>query len=214
MGISFYVKYNIRNPGRRENSEVGSIVNRDGSHKKNRRTNITLSIPAVVLRHLRIECSSPNISLNQKVNDILVRWLFCHRAIGLSGGIVIPSESWKDVLEKIDEDYLLNSLDTSGKIVASILSQNDIPMTLDNFVKFILYRTVVFSGSVSHFHHYRNESDDMILTFEHSFGIKWSRILGKSVCRFLNSQLDTATDLVASDRNVKIVAHTDYLSSL
>jgi hypothetical protein len=127
-------------------------------------------------------------------------------------GIVVPAESWKDMVEKIDEEYLLNSFDASGKIVASILARNDIALTLDSFIEFILYGTVVYSGSVSHFHHYKDGSDDTILVFEHPFGIKWSKILGKSISRFLNGQFNMATHLVTSARNAKIIIHSSPLT--
>jgi len=160
------------------------------------------------MKQLRFDAESENISVNQKVNNVLMRWLFCYRAIGMSGGTVIPVETWKHVINEMNEESLQESLDSGGHIVAAILAQNDIPLTPENLVEHVFYKTSLYAGNYSHFHHYTDHSGNLCLSFEHSFGLKWSKLLGKSICRFFNSQWNLVTDLTASARNIKIVVHT------
>jgi hypothetical protein len=172
-----------------------------------------LSIYDDILKQLRLDSESENISVNQKVNNILMRWLFCYRAIGTAGGIVISTGTWKDIIEKMDEDSLLNSLESTAKVAFAILSQNDISLNVDNFIDAIFYRAALYSGTYSHFHHFRDGADDdLSLVFEHQFGPRWSRVLGRAFCQFFNEQFGLKTDLVVSDRNVKILVHTPAYS--
>jgi hypothetical protein len=173
-----------------------------------RKTNLTLAVSDDIVKQLRIDCNSDDTSINQKVNSILMRWLFCYRAIGLSGGIVIHPQTWMDIINKMDEESLVESLEHTARISPAILSQNDIPLTVNNLIENIFYKTALYAGNYSHFHHYIDDSDNISLIFEHSYGLKWSRILGKSICQFFNNQFGLATDLQTSPRNIKILIFT------
>jgi hypothetical protein len=181
--------------------------NTKGSLPIDRKSNLTLSVPESIVNQLRIDCESENTSINQKVNSIMMRWLFCYRAIGLSGGIVIHPQTWMDIIEKMDEESLVESLEHTARISPAILSQNDIALTMENLIQNVFYKTAMYAGNYSHFHHYLDDSDNMCLVFEHSYGLKWSRILGKSITRFINNQFGLTTDLQTSARNIKIVVH-------
>jgi hypothetical protein len=186
------------------NSSQSEVADR---YLRSKKTNITLSISDHFAKQLRLQAATESVSVNRLVNSILERWALCYRAIGISGGIIITSETWKDVIEKMDEDYLLGSLDSGGSVAAAVLLQNDIPLTIDNLVKFVFQGLALYAGNYSHFHHYRNDSDDLVLVFEHSFGLKWSKLFGSSICRFFNNQLNIPTDLNTSLKNIKIVVH-------
>lgn len=160
---------------------------------------------------MRLDSEFENGSLNQKVNNILLRWLFSYRAIGLNGAIVVPGKTWLDIIEALGEDFLVDAIDHGTSVIAATLTQNDIELTVDNIIKFVFGRISIYSGSILHFHHYRNSSDNLCLVFEHPFGIKWSRALGKSFCRLFNEQFGLRTDLVTSVRNIHIVVHTKDL---
>lgn len=125
---------------------------------------------------------------------------------------MIPMETWKNVIEVLDEDFLSREMDHGANTVSAILAQNDIPPTVENFIEFIFYGTAVYAGNCSHFHHYRDDSDNLHLIFEHSLGIKWSKALGKSICRFFNEYFEMETELIPSEKNIKIMVHSNNIS--
>lgn len=176
-----------------------------------KKSNITLSIPDTILRQLRHDSGFENVSVNQKVNNILLRWLFLYRAVDINRAVVIPRETWAKVMESLEEDVLSSAIDYGGDVVAATLAQNDIEPSIENLVDYVFNKISLYSSTVSHFHHYRDKSDNLCLVFEHSLGKKWSGALGKSFCRFFNEQYDLRTDLTISARNIHIVVHTNDL---
>jgi hypothetical protein len=176
-----------------------------------KKSNITLSIPNSILRQLRHDSDFENVSLNQKVNSILLRWLFLHRSVEINKAVVIPRETWVKIMEGLEEDFLSSAIDYGGEVVAATLVQNDIEPSLENVIEFIFNKISLYSGTVSHFHYYKDESYNLCLVFEHSFGKKWSDALGKSFCRFFNEQYDLKTDLTVTSRNISIIVHTNDL---
>lgn len=138
-----------------------------------------------------------------------MRWLFCYRAIGTSGGIVISTDTWKYIIDKLDDDSIYEALQSTAKVAFAILSQNDIPLTINNFIDIIFNRAGLYWGTYSHFHHSNDDSENVSLVFEHQFGIKWSRAVGKAFCQFFNDQFGLRTELNASARNIKIIVITN-----
>lgn len=98
-------------------------------------------------------------------------------------------------------------MDGGIRMVAAILSQLGIPPTMDNFIDIIFYKTSLYAGHCSGFHHYRDHFNNTCLVFEHQYGIKWSRSLGNSICRVFKKQFNVRTDLISSDRIIKIIVH-------
>lgn len=176
-----------------------------------KKSNVTLSIPDSILRQLRHDSNFENVSINQKVNNILLRWLFLYRAVDINKAVVIPRETWVKVMELLEEDILSRAVDHGGDVVAATLAQNDIEPTIENMIEFVFNKISLYSGTISHFHHYTDKSDNLCLVFEHSFGKKWSGVLGRSFCHFFNEQYQLRTDLKISARNISIIVHTNDL---
>lgn len=173
--------------------------------KEPKKSSITLSIRDDIMKQLRHDAAAENISVNQKVNNVLLRWLYLYRAIGVAGAMVISSESWKLVTSKMDDQSLEEIMDYESRIAGAILAQNDIPLTLENLIEHIFSKTGLFSGAFSHFHTATKDSGDLVLSFEHPFGIRWSRLLGGSICKFIGAQWKYDAELTATARNITIM---------
>jgi hypothetical protein len=176
-----------------------------------KKSNVTLSIPDNILKELRHDSKFENASINQKVNNILLRWLFLYRAIDIQKAVVIPHETWRQIIELLEEDFLSSALDHGADTVGATLAHIDIQPSIENVIEFIFNKISLYSGTVSHFHHYKDESDNLHLVFEHSLGKKWSVALGKSFCRFFNQQYGLRTDLSTTPRIITITVHTNNI---
>ena len=90
-------------------------------------------------------------------------------------------------------------------MIAAILAQNDIPLTLENLIEYIFAKTALYSGNYKHFHRSDYQSGNIILNFEHSFGKKRSRLLGTAFTKIINSLWSLPTELTITDRTIKII---------
>jgi hypothetical protein len=177
-----------------------------------KKSNATLSIPDIVLKQLRHDSEFENVSINQKVNHILLRWLLLYRAIEIQKAVVIPHETWRQIIDVLEEDFLSTALDHGADTVGATLAHVDIQPSIENVIEFIFSKISLYSGTISHFHHYKDECDNLHLIFEHSLGKKWSDALGKSFCRFFNQQYGLRTDLSQTSRIINITVHTRSIS--
>ncbi len=61
-----------------------------GLAKSNKKTTITFAIDDRILNIIRDDADSHKISVNAKINDILLRYALCYRYTEAGGGVIFP----------------------------------------------------------------------------------------------------------------------------
>jgi hypothetical protein len=145
-----------------------------------RKSTVNLSVDSHLLQELRKEASSENLSLNAKINSVLSMHVNFYRINRNLGGVIWDYKVFLSFLDLIQEDKLAEILwNEGGNTVMSYFSHNNIPITKENFIKYICERIGIWTGQYSFFTHYTDTEGNTCLVFDHRFGLKWSRILAR-----------------------------------
>ena len=183
-------------------------VSHDKSNKSNPvksvKSNLTLSIDNHLLEEIKKDTERQGISVNSKVNSILAKYVSFYRITEEMECSIIPSKLWILMLDLMDEEKLLNILNTEGiSALYSIFLNNNIPLTLENFIKHCCQEIFLWSGMYSSFRRF-DGSKEFTLIFEHKYGIKWSRILSTNFTNFLRIVLDRKAESQILPNTVRI----------
>ena len=181
------------------------MADKMGKKHKNDRVNLTLSIDQNVIDEIKRDSERQGLSVNAKVNTIMTKYVSFYRLIEEQECSIIPSKLWGQMVDAIEEEKLLNLLNGEGVgAIYSIFLNNNIPMTLDNFIKYCFQEICLWSGMYSSFRVF-NESGQVTLVFEHKYGPKWSRLISNTFTMMIRTMLNRKAESQVLPNTVKII---------
>jgi hypothetical protein len=161
-----------------------------GEPTLNHRANLTISTDDNLLKQLKSEAERRGTSINQITNSFLIKYFLFYRHVEDQRGTIIPHDLWKDLLELIDEKELAEIVEKNGiEVVLVLFEHNNVPATIDNLIKYFFETMALWAGAYHRFSHHTDNHGNLNLVFEHSFGIKWSRVLGLVFTNFIKKSL-------------------------
>jgi len=169
-----------------------------GDLKNNAKSNITLSIDNQLVRQLRNEAESQGLSINAKVSSILSKYVMFYKDTEQEKYVTMPQKMYATLLDEINEEKLRRLINMrSLEMMLSIFVRNNIQFTMDNLIKRCFQGFSLWSGIYNNFQYYRDANNDLCLVFEHSFGEKWSKILGENVTNLIGEMLNLPAEYQA-----------------
>ena len=158
-----------------------------GELKKKSKSSITISLDSKILEEIRTDSKGSGLSINAYLNDALQRYTIFYRHVIQNGGIILPRGFFINLLELTKDDVLEKIFEREAgyDVIVSILAQNNIPINLENMIKYAFEGIVFWAGSYNKFSHRQIQNEKTELVFEHRFGIKWSKAFGSETAKFI-----------------------------
>jgi len=180
-----------------------------GEIKSVDKSNLTLSIDNKMISRLKNDAETQGLSVNAKVNSILSKYMLFYKRAEEQKFVTIPSKVYASMLEEFDDEKAHKLIhDTVSAMMPSVFIQNNIPVTLDNLIKYSFQSISLWSGVYNHFNFYKNANGDLSLIFEHNFGERWSKVLGISFSNLINAMLGLSAEYKAIPNMVSINVKT------
>jgi hypothetical protein len=179
-----------------------------GFAKSDKKTTITFAIDDRILKIIRDDADSHKISVNAKINDILLRYALCYRYSEAGGGIIFPPAAMELLLNTFEEDILARLYSSViDDLVPSMLLENRLALSLKNWVDYVFKGMLLFGGSYQGFSYFKDEEGHVNFVFRHQYGIKWSRIISTVYMEFLEKSLNihTTSSILPSSVTIKTV---------
>lgn len=174
--------------------------------KINHKSNITLSIGNTIFDEIKKDAEFQGMSINSKVNQILAKHVLFYRLVEENESSIISSSIWDSIIELIDEEKIKKIMNEEGMShIYSMFVNNNIPVSIDNFVKYSLSEIGIWSGMYSSFREFKEKNGNRVLIFDHRFGIKWSRVLEQIFSNTIRTMLNLPTETEILPTTVKIV---------
>jgi len=170
---------------------------------------VNLAIDASLLQELRKEASSQNLSLNAKINLVLLKHVDFHRMNTDFGCVIHDPKVFLSILDLIHDESKIVEIfwNEGGSTVLSYFNHKNIRITKENIIKYLCERIGIWTGHYSFFSHYTDSEGYTCLVFDHKFGIKWSRILADLHARPFERWLGlkTTTNITSKTVVIKIL---------
>jgi hypothetical protein len=161
------------------------------SAKSNKKSNITLSIDTEILNMVKNAAESEGLSVNSKINSVLWKYTTFYKYVEQDSSLIIPSRSVPFFIENIDEGKWIEEYSSMlEEIVPFFFLELKTAQTLENTLKVVFDRLLVYGGSYIGYSCQSDEDGNMNLVFRHKYGIKWSRILSAVYTRFIRKTLN------------------------
>jgi hypothetical protein len=189
----------------------GTAVNGDSTaeiSKSDKKTTITFAIDDRILKIIRDDANSHKISVNAKINDIVLRYALCYRYSEAGGGIIFPPAAMELLLNTFEEDTLARLYrSVIDDLVPSMLLENRLALSLKNWLEYVFKGMLLFGGSYQGFSYFKDEDGHVNFVFRHQYGIKWSRIISTVYMEFLEKSLNihTTSSILPSSVTIKTV---------
>ncbi|MDE1832744.1 MAG: hypothetical protein KGI02_10330 [Thaumarchaeota archaeon] len=171
-----------------------------GDLKLNNKSNVTLSIDTAIFNEIKKDSKNQTISVNTKINTILAKHVLFYKHLEDQEGASIPRKYFEAFIELLDENKHIELLtNVSVETMQAVYVHDNIPFTLDGLIKHHFEKVALWAGAYRRFRHYVDEEGYTCLVFDHKLGIKWSRILGASICNMIREMANqTSTFKVLS----------------
>jgi hypothetical protein len=182
--------------------------NTTGFAKSSKKTTITFAIDNKILKIIRDDANSHKISINAKINDILLRYALCYRYSEAGGGIIFPPAAMELLLNTFEEDTLADIYGSVvDDLVPSMLLENRLVLSLKNWVEYVFKGMLLFGGSYQGFSYFEDEEGHVNFVFRHQYGIKWSHVISTVYMKFLEKTLNlhTNSSILPSSVTIKTV---------
>jgi hypothetical protein len=179
-----------------------------GFAKSDKKTTITFAIDDRTLKIIRDDADSHKISVNAKINDILLRYALCYRYSEAGGGIIFPPAAMELLLNTYEEDTLARLYSSViDDLVPSMLLENRLALSLKNWIEYVFKGMLLFGGSYQGFSYFKDDEGHVNFVFRHQYGIKWSRIISIVYMEFLEKSLNihTTSSILPSSVTIKTV---------
>lgn len=152
----------------------------NGRGPKTRRTNFTLSIDDEILREVKVEAKKRNLSNNAFATDIIKTWVSFYRYVEELECTPIPREIFQLMLDASDEKQMAGWLGKAvNEVWPSVMIHESVPKTIRDYIQFAYGYTGNKAAVYSSFKLQEDPSENLVLIFQHKYGIKWSRILAE-----------------------------------
>ena len=181
--------------------------NMSGRAKSNKKTTITFAIDDRFLEIIRDDANSQKISVNAKINEILLRYALCYRYTEAGGGVIFPPAAM-ELLLTFEEDTLTHLYGSViDDLVPTMLLQSRLPLNLENWIEYVFKGQLLFGGSYQVFSYFKDEDGHVNFVFRHQHGIKWSRVLSTVYMQFLEKAMNihTSSSILPSSLTIKTV---------
>ncbi|MDQ3851314.1 MAG: hypothetical protein M3299_00600 [Thermoproteota archaeon] len=178
-----------------------------GPAKSNKKTTITFAIDNRILNIIRDDANSKKISVNAKINEILLRYALCYRYTEAGGGVIFPPPAM-ELLITLEEDILVRLYSSVvNDLVPSMLLENRLALNLKNWIEYVFKGLLLFGGSYQGFSYFKDEEGHVSFVFRHQYGIKWSRVISTVYVEFLEKALNihTTSSILPSSVTIKTV---------
>jgi hypothetical protein len=175
--------------------------------KSNKKTTITFAIDDKFLEIIRADANSQKISVNAKINEILLRYALCYRYTEAGGGVILPPAGM-ELLLTFEEDKLARLYSSViDDLVPTMLLQSRLPLNLENWIEYVFKGQLLFGGSYQVFSYFKDGEGHVNLVFRHQHGIKWSRILSTVYMQFLEKAMNihTTSSVLPSSVTIKTI---------
>jgi hypothetical protein len=159
------------------------------------------------LEIIRDDTNSEKISVNAKINEILLRYALCYRYTEAGGAVIFPPAGM-ELLLTFEEDKLARLYSSViDDLVPTMLLQNRLPLNLENWIEYVFKGQLLFGGSYQVFSYFKDEEGHVNFVFRHQHSIKWSRILSTVYMQFLEKAMNihTTSLILPSSVTIKIV---------
>jgi hypothetical protein len=179
-----------------------------GFAKSDKKTTITFAIDDRILKIIRDDADSHKISVNAKINDILLRYALCYRYSEAGGGVMFPLSTMELLLNTYNEDTMARLYSSLiDDLVPSMLLENRLALSLKNWVEYVFKGMLLFGGSYQGFSYFKDEEGHVNFVFRHNYGIKWSRVISTVYMQFLEKSLNihSTSSILPSSVTIKTV---------
>ena len=177
-----------------------------GALKGNNRLNVTLSLDTGLFNELKRESDMSSASVNSRINIILARHVHFYKIMDEIGRNMIPHNVFASMLEIMDEDKLCSIMENQSiPIIYSIFTHSGITLSLDNIEEHFFQQAGLWSGMYSAFHSHIEPDKTINLTFEHKYGTKWSRALGRMFSSIIKNLLGIQAHYEIMGNTVKVM---------
>ena len=190
---------------RRRGTDNGDIIGLASSNKK---TTITFAIDNRILNIIRDDANSHKISINAKINEILLRYALCYRYTEAGGGVIFPPAFMELLLNTFEEDTLVRLYSAViDDLAPSMLLENRLALNLKNWIEHVFQGQLFFGGSYQGFSYFKDEEGHVNFVFRHKYGIKWSHVLSTVYMEFLDKAMNihTSSSILPSSVTIKTV---------
>jgi hypothetical protein len=180
----------------------------NGLAKSNKKTTITFAIDNKILKIIREDANSHKISINAKINEILLRYALCYRYTEAGEAIIFPPAAMELLLNTFEEDTLVRLYSSVvNDLVPSMLLENRLALNLKNWIEYVFKGQLLFGGSYQAFSYFKDEEGHVNFVFRHQYGIKWSRVISTVYVEFLEKTLNihTTSSILPSSVTIKTV---------
>lgn len=159
-----------------------------GDLKEKSRSNVTISVDKNILEEIKSDAQGMGLSINAYLNEALQRYIVFYRHVKKQGGVILPRGFFINLLDLAEEERISKIFEREGgfDVIISILAQNNIPITLDNLIKFVFEGIASWAGGYDKFSYQKDKDEKTRLVFEHGFGTKWSKALGSETSKLIN----------------------------
>jgi hypothetical protein len=164
--------------------------------KERKKTNVTVSVDTPLINEIKKEAESLNTSLNSRLNIILTEYVMFYRHVSNAKSVILPKALHMKLLEKLDENDLVDALTREGAGGAfSLLKHHNIPLNKENYVRYIIEMISRITGQFNFCSHYVDSEGYLTIVMDHIYGEKWSRILGKVHSNLIEKYLNIPTQV-------------------
>lgn len=194
------------NPARVNSNQAEPDADKTRGDKIGKKINITLAMDDYIVKEIRKEAENNHQSLNVRINSILRKYIDFYRMVEVNKGIIMDPASFQLYVNEIDEEKLISTMErVATDFVASLQAQRNIPLTLDNIIKFSFEESAVNARVIRNVSRYVDEEDGRTcLFFMHDYGEKWSRVICAAFSHHIESLLHYHTTVKIFSNSVEI----------
>ena len=162
-----------------------------GDLKPTNKSNVTLSVDTPIFEEIKKDSETQAISVNAKINTIITKYVLFYKHLEDQEGVSIPRKYFEAFIELLEEEKHIELLTrVSVETMQSVYVHDNVPFTIEGLINHHFEKVALWAGAYRRFRHYIDEEGYTCLVFEHKFGIKWSRVLGASICNMIKEMSD------------------------
>ncbi|SRR5690606_32252954 len=179
-----------------------------GYNQAGKKETITFALDARFVRILREDAEREGMSVNSKMNNMLLKYALCYRYTEASRCAIFPYMWAQSVIDGTGEQNLMDQYRSIvHDLIPSGLLQAKVPLTLPNWLTHFCNGMMLYGGAIEGFSSYRDDEGYLCLVYRHSYGIKWSRILSVVLSEFIENMLKfhTTSTILPSSVVIKIL---------
>jgi hypothetical protein len=175
------------------------------SGNADKKSTISLSLHTKILDIIRRESKEKGISINSRINNILRDYVTFYKRAQEFESVTFPKDYFQFVIDNVDEEKLNEYFDRllSG-LIETVLRDFEVPISLENIVKYFLEYVAVKSGGYNSVTHYVDEHEHHCIVLRHSWNIKWSRSACKTLAKYIAQLLHCHYECEALPKSIII----------